>query len=774
MSRYRRALVVTTALVLSTVVATPARAAEPDPFVPSAEVTRGDWGYVDAHKPRTGYLNPAGEAPVGDGKRSYFMFDVAPLKGKHVIGAKLTARQMPADCAKHAVELWRTEPFTAKSSWNNKPKDLKKLADVECAENLTLDLTGVLTEAAAKGEDKVTLGLRVPTKHEWDKRYARKYGNDLKLQVVFNTPPLPPTRVWAGHWDNTCKTEAPGSYFRIPYTDLGASIPDDPDGRQDELLGRLAVWPVDNPQARQERATNFYNNSISFSLYYSGIPVEDKKTYGFTFQADDRTDRSPESPTCYFTMDTVAPDKEPVVTSEQYPEDNKEHGDVGAPGTFTFSANGVDDIVGFYWGQYGNPNNYVAADRPGGSASITFTPTNSGGQSLTVYSVDKAGSSSPYNAHHFIVRESRPLVRSDVYPDYYAGGGIGVPGEFVFTPNLPNTVEHLYSFNGEPERSIAGNSVTYTPSRGGEHTLTVRGKDSAGNLGAKRVYVFRVNTAPQVLFNGEALIGRPSTVSLTPGMPGVVEYEYWWNDDEERKTVAAGADGKAQIEWVPSMSLWNFELHARSKTASGEYSDIGESRSTWNDLAAPTATLVIGGKRPGDPAVIDVSTRMPNPTEYSWEIGNERGKVAAGPDGKATIRWTPKDDGYHSLYVRATNATGAVTDGTSVSITTYSSPRVTSTDYPEYRWAGGVGVPGKFTFTPYETTPDVVAYVYVYDNGWEEGPEQTVEAGPDRSATVTITPTEAGYNYVKVRAKSADGTLSGRRTYTIQVNYPEN
>lgn len=174
--------------------------------------------------------------------------------------------------------------------------------------------------------------------------------------------------------------------------------------------------------------------------------------------------------------------------------------------------------------------------------------------------------------------------------------------------------------------------------------------------------------------------------------------------------------------------------------------------------------------------MIDVSTRMPNPTEYEWGIAgsDERGKAAAGADGKATITWTPKDDGYHTLSVRATNATGAVTDWTSVSITTYSRPDVSSTDYPEWTYGGGVGVPGKFTFRPYETTPDVVAYVYVYDNGRDPGPEQTVEAGADKAATVTITPTQPGYNHVKVRAKSADGTLSGLSTYTFIVNYPEN
>lgn len=771
MWRYRPALVVTTALVLSTVVALPAQAADPDPFVPGAEVTRGDWGYVDAYKPRSGYFNPAGEAPVGDSKRSYFTFDVARFKAKHVLGAKLTVRQQPADCAKHAVELWRTTEFTDRSTWSQKPKELKKLGDVACAESVTLDLTGLVTEAAAKGEDKVTVALRVSAKHEWDRRYARKYANDVKLQVSYNTPPLAPTRVWAADWNQDCQTTAPGSYFRIPYTDLGAVIPDDADGWQEELLGRIAVWPVDNPSARQERATNFYNNSISFSLYYSGIPVEDKKTYAFAFQADDRTDQSAWSRTCYFTMDTVAPDKAPIVTSEQYPADGKQHGDVGVAGTFTFNANGIDDVVGFRWGRYGSPDTYVPAVN--GSASIQFAPTDSGSQTITVTSVDKAGSTSPYATHYFQVRESRPQIRSNTYPDYYAGGGVGVPGEFVFTPSLPDTVEHLYSFDGEPERSTTTGSVTFTPTRGGDHTLTARSKDANGNFGVKREYKFRVNTAPQVSFQSGNVVGKPTTASFSPGMPDVVEYEYWWNESEERKTVAAGADGKARIDWVPSLDLSYFELHVRAKDAAGTWSEEG-SGTAYVDLASPDVRVVSGGSRPGLPVVFEVSTRMPNVTEYVWNVGQEKGTVAAGPDGKATITWTPKDDGSPTFGVFARNATGARTGSEWETIQVYSKPYVTSADYPEWSWGGGVGVPGKFTFTPYQTTPDVVAYVYVYNNGRDDGPEQTVEAGPDKSATVTITPTEPGYNYVKVRAKSADGTLSGQRTYTIQVNYPEN
>ncbi|WP_367133395.1 hypothetical protein [Saccharothrix sp. HUAS TT1] len=755
--------------------------------MPSVEIGAAQWGYTDARTPWTGRLNPAGDVPVGttvagDGfhrTRSYFTFDLTRFGGgERILSATLAGRQTHAnDCARHAVEVWETGPFTERSSWRNAPEELTRLASAggaECVEDVAFDVAGAVAKAVANGDDRLTLELRVPARVEWDKRYGRRYAADFELRIGYNTPPKAPTFVWTNDWREACSTTAPGDYLRIRYSDLGARIPEDPDGPRDALRARLAVWPVDDPATRYERVSDFYNGSASFSLASGGIVVEDERTYAYTFRAEDGTDVSPTSETCYFTMDMVAPDKAPTTSSVRYPAWSGPQGDVGVPGDFTFGANGVDDVVGFWWGRYSAYENYVAADRPGGSATVTWTPTNSGNQSLYVVSVDKAGSTSPSTYHYFEVRESRPRVSSTTYPDYYAGGGIGVPGEFTFTPTLPNTVEHVYRFDDEEERSVAGSTgkVVFTPTRGGEHQLTVRGKDSSGALGAARVYRFTVATAPKVVFDSGNIVGREAGARFEPGMPGVVEYEYWWNDDDsEHRTVAAAADGTASIRWVPSLDLHDFTLKARAKTADGVLSAIGEGRAHV-DMATPTITRTGGGLRPGDPASFTVSSRMPEVTEYRWEVAGteDAGTVAAGPDGTGAFSWTPPDDGEHTITVHARNATGARSDGNWASLVVYSSPTVTSVDYPEWSWAGGVGVAGEFTFTPNANTPDVVEYVYTYHDGWDEGPEQVVAAGPDGSATVTITPTRAFYNYVHVRARSADGTLSGRRGYTMIVN----
>ncbi|WP_211763812.1 hypothetical protein [Kutzneria sp. CA-103260] len=91
----------------------------------------------------------------------------------------------------------------------------------------------------------------------------------------------------------------------------------------------------------------------------------------------------------------------PTVSSPDYPP-NASAGGIGRPGRFTFSANGSTDVVGFRYGP-DFPSTYVAADQPGGSATVWITPTTFGVQKVAVKSVDAAGNSSPITTYWFDV-----------------------------------------------------------------------------------------------------------------------------------------------------------------------------------------------------------------------------------------------------------------------------------------------------------------------------------------------------------------------------------
>lgn len=89
-------------------------------------------------------------------------------------------------------------------------------------------------------------------------------------------------------------------------------------------------------------------------------------------------------------------------------------------------------------------------------------------------------------------------------------------------------------------------------------------------------------------------------------------------------------------------------------------------------------------------------------------------------------------------------------------------PDVTSNVYPASdRPAGGVGVPGTFTFAGPDTFAFPATYVYSFDGG----PAQRVAFDENTSdARVTWTPTHAGATSLTVRSLAADGTAGSCTT----------
>ena len=103
--------------------------------------------------------------------------------------------------------------------------------------------------------------------------------------------------------------------------------------------------------------------------------LADGVTYDWQVRGTDALTTGPWSGTCRFSTDFTPPATAPVVTSADYPSGGPPTGSggVGEPGVFTFDAQGDPDIVRFAVGE-SVPPVYVAADRPGGKATYTFTP----------------------------------------------------------------------------------------------------------------------------------------------------------------------------------------------------------------------------------------------------------------------------------------------------------------------------------------------------------------------------------------------------------------
>lgn len=92
-------------------------------------------------------------------------------------------------------------------------------------------------------------------------------------------------------------------------------------------------------------------------------------------------------------------------------------------------------------------------------------------------------------------------------------------------------------------------------------------------------------------------------------------------------------------------------------------------------------------------------------------------------------------------------------------------PTVTSSDYPATE-GGGVGVVGKFTFTPAASDTDVARYAWGFD---DPATAEGYHTAADRSLDVWRAPQTAGPHYLYVRAIDDAGNASEPTTYKFDV-----
>ncbi|WP_326562449.1 DNRLRE domain-containing protein [Micromonospora sp. NBC_01796] len=123
-----------------------------------------------------------------------------------------------------------------------------------------------------------------------------------------------------------------------------------------------------------------------------------------------------------------------------------------------------------------------------GVAHLFFPATNTYGHRVEVRSRGANGfrSDSTNWTYYF---GQRPGVRSTVYPPGTAGGGVGVPGDFTFTPvaGWTDTSAYRYSFDGaEPTEVPAGQdgraTITWAPTTSGWHELEVYAVRADGSV----------------------------------------------------------------------------------------------------------------------------------------------------------------------------------------------------------------------------------------------------------------------------------------------------
>ncbi|MGW5718706.1 DNRLRE domain-containing protein [Amycolatopsis sp. NPDC003865] len=364
-----------------------------------------------------------------------------------------------------------------------------------------------------------------------------------------------------------------------------------------------------------------------------------------------------------------------------------------------------------------------------------------------------------------------PAVASATYPANAEGGGVGVPGEFTFSPNGSTDVaKYDYNFGGDTREIAAGPdgtaTVGFTPAANGWQSVVVRAWDRAGNLSLSTYYSFIVKeTRPTVTSDRyppqggpDGGIGVPGVFRFAPGMANVVAYDYRL-DDGAPATVTAGQDGVAEVTITPATG-GDHVLFVRSTDNAGVKSPEREYRFFVD--ASPVVSGP-GNVDLGTSATYTATPRMPHVAEYDyWFASAESTKwtVKANADGTATLPVGFTSADQNLLRVRARDASGGLSPVAEKRLSL-------NTWRPEIGYEGDIGTEGRaatFTFT----TPMPNAVEFEYWLTADPATRWTVPVGGN-TAKVSYTPPKIGDYEMLVRAKNAAGVWSSTDNITWTV-----
>ncbi|MFI6129871.1 hypothetical protein [Micromonospora sp. NPDC051141] len=779
------AVALSTVVAAGTVTATAAPAAAYD----VRYETNTSWGWTDSKTPDKNNLKRAGDLPVGtwtdaQGKphtsRAYLTFDISRYRGADIEHAVLDVKETAgADCTKRPkVELWRTASYTAMSTWRKPPTDLglvdsRQLTDqIVCpAPRVEFDASAALRQALAEGRSALTLSLRLPAGVEQDPTLARKYASRAGISIDFNFRPGVPTDLESTS-GTACTTTEP--YQVVRYASLSGVVHDrdrNETGGTDQLTVSFAAWPVGQPDARIERTDYARDGERALGRYDQMYPrpFEHDRTYAWQMRAADSRATGDWSPVCYFRTDFQGPASPPAVSSTDFPDDREYH--PGVPGAFTFAANGAADVTTYGYSLNYGAEKTVAADRAGGSATVTLTPR-AGFNTVRVSSFDAVGNRSASTDYTFLARDVSPIVDGTL-------SEIGVPTTFQVRPRMDGVVRYRYGLDGDPERTVDAAAdgtaaITVTATRGGFRTLSVTSVTLAG-VEVTSTRQFSLLTEPKISatvyeeygFGGGQ--GVPGVFTFTPRLPDTVSYRYRFNDEEA--TVQADDAGVASVTWTPTQAGWT-NLAVWGVSRDGTESDVATWSFTVRDLL-PTISgdpyrsdLWSGG--PGQAGQFRFGSEAPDTVAYRYRFdGGAEQSVDADTNGNAAVTWTPEQGGPHELTVRGVGADGTVSAERAYPFLVNDAPLVASVQYPKEANSGLPGVAGIFTVTPQRA--GMVRYHYTF---WGEE-TKTVDAAADGTASITWTPEQAGWRQLTVVGETADGTTTQPQEYTFSVREPK-
>ncbi|WP_461711609.1 DNRLRE domain-containing protein [Streptomyces sp. DSM 41013] len=390
------------------------------------------------HEARVGF-----ESDTWGTSRSFFNMNFDKnLKGAKISSAKLRLLETYSwSCSARSMSVHVTGAISKKTNWKNAPKltDGNKLQTRSFAHGYksgcrdayeTFDVKKAAQNYADLGRSKITFGMRArdeKSQYAW-KKFQANGDNGPALELVYNRRPSSPTNLDLSP-DAKCTTTEP--YVRmgagsVTFTARGKDKDSNLDyldfdlwptgkwGTTGDVLGSTGKVSTGSDGGDALRSTPAFPTSklTNGTLYSWRVRSIDDKgaTSGY----------SPAKTPCRFVLDTTAP-KRPKVTSTDFPDaDGSENGfgndaedanwsklKFGTAGSFTVYA-GSTDTVRFEY-SFNDSNYNFSKSRTAGTAVTTPTtitgakPPTAGPNVLYIRAVDGAGNASTPALYFFYV-----------------------------------------------------------------------------------------------------------------------------------------------------------------------------------------------------------------------------------------------------------------------------------------------------------------------------------------------------------------------------------
>ncbi|BCJ59679.1 hypothetical protein Jiend_31010 [Micromonospora endophytica] len=235
--------------------------------------------------------------------------------------------------------------------------------------------------------------------------------------------------------------------------------------------------------------------------------------------------------------------------------------------------------------------------------------------------------------------------------------------------------------------------LTWTAIHHEINNLTVRSVSADGTVSARRYIGYEVDGAsPQVGYSGGLGWVEPATFVARTRMVNPTEYVVVVNSDHANPLILTpAADGTASFPLLPTVKGSHY-ISVFARNAAGVQTRT--SVTLWSRSNRPHVTSTafptkgVGRVWPG---TFTFAAGMPDSTTFRYRINSEPTvTVPVGPDGTATVSWTPPAVGSYQLRVDSVASNGTLSSVNEYDFTIENRPLTLDYLYPSSVTTGEV------------------------------------------------------------------------------------